>query len=99
MHAVIEQLRVAEQDAIEARQEADIAESKAFLRADGAEYKRKHTARIEVADLELQALTKEATVRHLVRLLREAQARVDAGRTYSADLRAELSVLGQTGTA
>ena len=99
MHDVIEALRAAEQEAIEARQDADVAESKAFLRAEGAEYKRKHTARVEVADLELRALTAEAKVRHLVRLLREAQARVDVGRTFSADLRAELSVLGQTGQA
>jgi hypothetical protein len=32
----------------------------------------------------------------LVRSLREADKRVDVGRTFSADLRAEYKVLGQT---
>jgi hypothetical protein len=34
-----------------------------------------------------------------MRLMKEAQLRVEAGRTYSADLRAELQTLGRDGAA
>lgn len=96
LHQIIEELRIAETAAITARHAANIAEWKAFLAAEGAEYKRKYTARLECADLIWQAECTEAAVRHLQRALREADKRVDVGRTYSADLRAELKTLGQT---
>lgn len=97
MHNVIDELRRAEATSIEKRQTADVEESKEYLKAEGSIESRKHQARVACERLEFDALTAEAHVRHLLRLLREAQARVDAGRTYSADLRAELSVLGRDG--
>jgi len=97
LHAVIMRLRDAETTALSLRMDADIAESKAFLAAQGSVDARKHLARIETAEQEFVACRAEADVRHLLRLMREAQARVDVGRTYSADQRAELSVLGRDG--
>jgi hypothetical protein len=99
LHAIIERLRDAEHDAIQARQDADVEESKEYLKAQGSIEARKHEARVACERLEFAALTAEAHVRHLVRLMKEAQLRVDAGRTYSADLRAELQTLGRDGAA
>lgn len=99
LHSVIEQLHAAEQSAIEKRQAADVEESKEFLKADGSVDARKHKARLACERMEFDALIAEALVRHLARLMKEAQMRVDAGRTYSADVRAELSVLGRDGAA
>jgi hypothetical protein len=97
LHQVIEQLRAAEAAAIAARQTADVEESKEYLKAQGSIEARKHEARVACERLEFAALTAEAHVRHLVRLMKEAQLRVEAGRTYSADLRAELQTLGRDG--
>ncbi len=96
LHAIIEDLRAAEAVAVAARHEANVAEWKGFLAAEGAEYKRKYTARLACAGLIFDAECAEAHVRHLVRALREADKRVDVGRTFSADMRAELKTLGQT---
>jgi hypothetical protein len=96
LHAIVEELRAAEHAAITARHAANVGEWKGFLAAEGAEYRRKYTARLKVADLIFAAEVAEAEVRHLSRLLREADKRVDVGRTYSADLRAELKTLGLT---
>lgn len=95
---VIDQLRLAEEAAIQLRQDADIAESKAYLSAEGSIENRKQEARVKTADLEFAALTAEANVRHLLRKMKEAQARIDAGRTFAADMRAEASVAGRDGT-
>jgi NifB/MoaA-like Fe-S oxidoreductase len=96
LHAIVEELREAEHEAIVTRHTANVAEWSAFLAAEGAETKRKFTARLEVAAEIFAAEVAEAKVRHLVRALREADKRVDVGRTYSADLRAELKTLGMT---
>jgi hypothetical protein len=93
---VIEQLRVAEAASIEARMTADVEESREYLKAQGSIEARKHIARTTCERLEFAARVAEAHVRHLLRLMREAEKRVDAGRTFSADLRAEASVVGRT---
>jgi len=98
LHQIIEQLHTAETAAIDKRQTADVEESKEYLKAQGSIEARKHEARVACERLEFDALTAEAMVRHLVRLMKEAQLRVDAGRTYSADLRAELQTIGRDGT-
>jgi transcriptional regulator of NAD metabolism len=97
LHQIIEQLREAEAESIAKRLLADVEESKEYLKAQGSIEARKHEARVACERLEFAALTAEAQVRHLMRLMKEAQLRVDAGRTYSADLRAELAVLGRDG--
>jgi hypothetical protein len=96
---VIEQLRHAEKAAILARHEANVREWKHFMSIPGAMELRKVAARLEVEAFTFAAENAEAEVRHLLRTMKSAQSRVDAGRTYSADLRAELAVLGRTGAA
>lgn len=92
---VIEQLRVAEADTTELRLEADISEAKLFLAGEGSIEAKKNKARVDNRATEFAALAAEANVRHLLRKYKEAQMRVDVGRTYSADLRAEASVAGR----
>lgn len=99
LQQVIEKLREAETAAIGLRHEANVAEWKTFIQAEGAMELRKITARYETAGLALTAENAEAEVRHLARTVRLAEKRVDVGRTYSADLRAEASVAGRDGTA
>jgi hypothetical protein len=98
LHKVIEQMHEAEQDALTARHTADLEESKEFLKGDGSIEARKHNAKVITERLDFEALVAEANVRHLGRLYKEAQLRVEAGRTYSADMRAELAALGRDGT-
>lgn len=98
LHAVIERMHEAEQDALTARHTADLEEAKEFLKGEGSIELRKNKAKIETERLDFEALVAEANVRHLSRLYKEAQLRVEAGRTYSADMRAELAALGRDGT-
>lgn len=98
LHDVIQQMHEAEQEALTARHSADLEEAKEFLKGEGSIEARKFNARVITEQLEFQALVAEANVRHLGRLYKEAQMRVDAGRTYSADMRAELASLGRDGT-
>lgn len=95
---VINDLQTAEADALELRLDADVQESKLFLTYEGSIEHRKNKARVENKALEFAALAAEAHVRHLLRKMKEAQARIDAGRTYSADLRAEAQIAGRDGT-
>jgi hypothetical protein len=97
LHRIIEALRDAERSAITARHEANVREWKEFLTLTGPVEARKIAARLEVEAFTFAADNAEAEVRHLLRSMKEAQARVDAGRTYSADLRAELATLGRDG--
>ena len=84
----------AEKDAAIKRHAADIAESRAFLAADGPMDIRKHTARIEADRQEGEALVAEALVRVLRAEIRAIETRIDVGRTYGATVRAELATLG-----
>jgi hypothetical protein len=96
MHDVIERLYAAERTALERRHLADVEETKEFLKAQGSVEQRKQLARLATERLDFEAKVAESDVRHLTRLLRESDKRVDAGRTYSADYRAELKTLGLT---
>jgi hypothetical protein len=87
-------LRVAEQDAAVKRHVADMAESRAFLSADGPMDIRKHTARVAADDKEGAALVAEALVRVLRQEIRAIETRIDVGRTYGATVRAELRTIG-----
>lgn len=99
LHQVIERMHEAEQDALTARHTADLEEAKEFLKGQGSIEARKNNAKVLTERLEFEALVAEANVRHLSRLYKEAQLRVEAGRTYSADMRAELAALGRDGAA
>ncbi len=94
LHNAVDALKAAERDAAEKRVAADLAESRAFLAADGAMELRKHTARVAAGDREAEALVAEALVRVLRARIREIDTRIDVGRTFGASLRAELHTLG-----
>ena len=96
MHGVIEQLRAAELTAIEARHEANVREWKHFMSTPGGAELRKTAARLEVEAFTFAAENAEAEVRHLIRALREADKRVEVGRTFAADARVEAKTLGLT---
>ena len=101
LSALTEELRLktsayrgAEHDAAIKRHAADLAESRAFLAADGPMDMRKHTARVQAERAEGEALVAEALVRVLKAEIRSIETRIDVGRTYGATVRAELRTLG-----
>ncbi len=89
-----EALAISELDAARKRHAADLAESKAFLTAEGPMDVRRHTARVAAAAEEEAALVLEAVVRATRARIRAVQTRVDVGRSYGATMRAELQTLG-----
>lgn len=91
-------LKVAEKNAAEKRHAADLAESRAFLSADGAMELRKHTARVASAQQEGDALVAEALVRVLRQEIRAIDTRIEVGRTMSATIRSELKTIGYENT-
>ena len=93
LDAVVRTLRDAELDMVEKRHVADVAESMAFVRAEGSMDLRKHLARIEAAPLEKDALVAEAVCRYLKTQIRALELRVEIGRSYGAAVRAELAAL------
>lgn len=90
-------LEAAERDAAVLRAEADLAESRAFLNAEGPMEIRKHTARIAAHNVEAEASVAEALVRVLRQKIAAVKVRIEVGRTMSADARAELLTLGLDG--
>lgn len=92
-------LQEADLDAVRKRHGADIAESSAFVRAEGAMDIRKHKARIEADKQEEEALVAEALVRHLRKKIDAIQTRIDVGRSLGAAMRAELQTVGHGGMA
>lgn len=99
LRRTVSAFRVAERDAAEKRHAADMSESRAFLRANGAMELRKHEARVAADDAEQAALVAEALVRVLRAEIRSIETRIEVGRTYGATVRAELRTLGMDGSA
>lgn len=99
LRLTVASFRAAEKNAAEKRHAADMAESRAFLSADGAMDLRKHTARVAADRIEGEALVAEALVRVLRAEIRSIETRIDVGRTYGATVRAELKTIGLDGTA
>lgn len=89
----------AEDSAAALRAAADLAESTAFLAADGAMELRKHHARVAASDDEAAALAAEAKVRSLKAKIRALETDIDVHRTFGATVRAELRTLGLDGSA
>lgn len=89
----------AETEAASLRADADLAESTAFIAAEGAMELRKHEARVQAADSERAALGAEAKVRSLKAKIRALETDIDVHRTFGATVRAELRTLGLDGTA
>lgn len=89
--------RHAEKDMVTKRHAADMAEARAYLRADGPVEERKRKAAVACELEEGQALVAEALVRVLKAEIREIETRIDVGRTYGATVRAELKTLDYSG--
>lgn len=92
LDAVTEQLKEADDDSVRKRHAADLAESHAFINASGAMDMRKHLARIEAGDQELEALVAEALVRHLRKKISAIDTRIEVGRSMGTTLRAEIGL-------
>ena len=93
LDAAVRVLKDADRDAVLKRHAADIAESRAYVRADGSVELRKHVARLACEKEEEEALVAEALVRHLRKQIDAIQTRIDVGRSYGAAVRAELKTL------
>ncbi len=91
---LVRDIGAAEVTAVNAREDATLALSKAFLRAEGPMDIRKHTAIVEAHDTRLAAELAEATVRGLRRSIDSVRMRVDVGRSLGAAIRAETSLAG-----
>jgi hypothetical protein len=86
-------LRDADLEAVQARHQADIAESTAYLTAEGSVEMRKHRARLATDKLEEKALQSEAVVRYLRQKINAVSVRIEVGRSMSSALKAELHAL------
>lgn len=87
-------LEAAEIEAVNLREDYTLAQSQAFLRAEGAMDFRKHKA-IEATHSErLAAETAEAVVRGLRRQIDSIKTRIDIGRSVGVALRAEIDLSG-----
>jgi hypothetical protein len=93
LDAAVRSLRDADMEAVQARHAADLAESRAFVAAEGSMDLRKHLARLACAKEEEDALVKEAVVRYLRNRINAISTRIDVGRSAGAALRAELAAM------
>lgn len=92
LDTTVRQLEDADREAVEKRGAADLAYSRAFLAAEGSVESRKHRAVVETHQQRMAADVAEAVVRHLRRRVDAIKTRIDVGRSYSAAIRAELSL-------
>jgi hypothetical protein len=99
LDAAVRTLKDAEIEAVTKRHAADMAESRAFVQADGAMEMRKHLARIAADSFENEALVAEAVVRHLRTRIRAIDTRIEIGRSYGTTVRAELKTLAYSESA
>jgi len=92
----VHQMQEADQDATAKRAAFDLAFSRAFIAAQGSVETRKHLAVVDTHQARLEAEVADALVRHLRRRVDAIKTRIDVGRSYSAAIRAEIT-LGNTG--
>jgi hypothetical protein len=97
LDANVAALESAELDAVAKRHDADTAEAKAFLSADGAVDSRKRQALLNCERLIREADVAEAVVRHLKRRGKAIETRIDVGRSFGANMRAEAALAGRDG--
>lgn len=93
LDAAVEMLKDADTDAVQKRHAADLAESRAFVNAEGSMDMRKHLARLAIDRQESDALVAEALVRYLRNRIKSIETRIDLGRSMNAAHRAELAAL------
>ncbi len=92
LDTTVKQLESADRDLVEKRGAHDLAFSRAFLAAEGSVDRRKHVAAVQTHDARMAADVADALVRHLRRRVDAIKTRIDVGRSYSAAIRAELSL-------
>jgi hypothetical protein len=93
LDTTVRMMKQVEVEAAEKRHAADMAESRAFVSAEGSMDLRKHTARLAADRIEGEALVAEALARHLRAQIRALGERIEIGRSLGAALRAELAVM------
>jgi hypothetical protein len=94
---LVQEIDKAETRAVNAREDYTVANSTAFLTAEGAMDMRKHTAIVESSEFRLAAETAEAVVRGLRRQIDAVRVRIDIGRSMGVALRAEIDLIGKDG--
>jgi hypothetical protein len=97
LDANVSALEHAELDAVHKRHAANLSEAKSFLAAEGPIDVRKRIALIDCDATIDVAEVAEATVRHLKRQGKAIESRIDIGRSYGANARAEAALAGQDG--
>lgn len=93
---LVSALEAADREATEKRRVYDLAFSKAFLSAEGSMDVRRHQAVLATEAERAAADVADTVVRHLRRQIDAVKTRIDVGRSYSAALRAEIT-LGAAG--
>ncbi|WP_227979937.1 hypothetical protein [Nocardia spumae] len=91
---VTEDLNRADEEAPELRGYATVANSEAFMRAEGPMDIRKHKAIIEVHELRFAAELAEMKVRALTRSQKTLMTRIEVGRSTGAAVRSDISIAG-----
>lgn len=81
-----------DRDAVNAKIDADLAEARAFVAADGPVDQRRYLAKIEATEVRRDAELKMAALRACRDRVKALQVRIDTGRSLSALARAELSL-------
>lgn len=89
----VKDLAWSDQNAAQLRHQADLAESMAFVGAEGSMELRRHLARIAAADIEGEAVVAESVVRHSRAVIRALELEIEVGRSYGAVARAEMAAL------
>lgn len=89
----VHQMQEADHDATVTRAAFDLAFSRAFIAAQGSVETRKHLAVVDTHQARLEVEVADALVRRRVDAIK---TRIDVGRSYSAAIRAEIT-LGNTG--
>jgi hypothetical protein len=95
---LVKEIKQADLHARAARAEADVAESAAFLRAEGSMDVRKHESRVNdtVVRLKTAADVAEVEYQHLRRAIDGCRAMIDVLRSQGSYQKAELATLGST---
>lgn len=83
-----------DEEATRKRAAHTLANSEAFMRAEGSMDIRKHKAIIETHDLRFAAELAEMEVRGLNRSSKTLMARIDVGRSMGAAVRSDASIAG-----
>lgn len=91
--ATVQRYRNAEKDMVTKRHAADVAEARAYVRAEGPVEERKRLALIATDSQEGEAVVAEAYVRVLKRELALIEQQIDVARSKGATVRAEFRTL------